>query len=170
SARHPRVALSMRSMPAAEIERGLAEGGLDCGTVRTMLDPVRSRGRAVLYRERPVLVTAESGRFPDGAAVAWDELAHVPLCRLLPDPLWPLVADTVAAATGEEPAVRVEVDSLPALFEHLSRGGGCAVLTHSWLVSGGMGEGLRAVPLAEPAEASGIGLAIAERHPEPLLA
>ncbi|WP_052810099.1 LysR family transcriptional regulator [Streptomonospora alba] len=170
-ARHPRVALSVRSMSAAEIQRGLADGGgLDCGTVRTQLDPARSRGRAVLYRERPVLLTADSGRFADGVAVEWSELAYVPLCRLLPDPLWPRVADTVAAATGEEPAVRVEVDSLPALFEHIGRGGGCAVLTHSWLASGGMGEGLRAVPLAEPAEPTGVELAIAERRPEPVLA
>ncbi|WP_186356631.1 LysR family transcriptional regulator [Streptomonospora sp. PA3] len=169
-ARHPRVMLSARSMGPAEIQRGLAEGALDCGTVRTPLDPARSRGRAVLYRERPVLLTADSSRFADRAVVAWDELAHVPLCRLLPDPLWPRVADAVAAATGEEPAVRAEVDSLPALYEHLARGGGCAVLTHAWLGPGGVPGELRTVPLSEPAEPTGVGLAIAERHPEPLLA
>ncbi|MFB9799763.1 LysR family transcriptional regulator, partial [Streptomonospora salina] len=90
-ARHPRVALSVRTMSAAEIRRGLGaqEGGLDCGTVRTPLEPARSRGPALLYRERPVLVTADSGRFADGSAAEWSELAHAPLCRLLPDPLWP---------------------------------------------------------------------------------
>ncbi|GAA1773833.1 LysR family transcriptional regulator [Streptomonospora arabica] len=169
-ARHPRVALSVRTMSAAEIQRALADGGLDCATLRTSVDAARSRGRAVLYRERAVLLTADSGRFASRAALDWPEVADVPLCRLLPDPLWPRAAEAVAAATGEEPAVRVEVDSLPALFEHISRGGGCAVVTHSWLAPGGMPADLRAVPLAETDEATGMALVIAEHHPEPLLA
>ncbi|WP_165498578.1 LysR family transcriptional regulator [Streptomonospora litoralis] len=169
-ARNPRVALSVRSMPAGDIRRGIADGALDCGTVRTPLDPSRTRGRAVLYRERSLLLTADSGRFADRTAVQWDELAHVPLCRLLPDPLWPRVSDAVAAATGEDPAVRVEVDSVPALCEHLGRGGGCAVVTHAWLSPDGLPEGLRAVPMAESADPSGVALAIADRRPEPLLA
>jgi len=168
AARHPRLALSVRSMAAAEIQRRLADAALDCGTVRTPVDPVRSRGRALLYRELPVLLTAEGGRFSDRPAVRWDELAYVPLCRLLADPLWPHVADAVAAATGEDPAVRVEVDSPPALYEHIRRGGGCAVLTHSWLSPAGVPDGLCAVPLEETAEPTGVGLAIADRHPEPL--
>lgn len=168
-ARNPRVALRVRSMPAAEIQRGLADNALDCAAVRTPLDPARSRGRAVLYRERPVLLAAEGGRFAEGTQAEWADLARVPLCRLLPDPLWPRVADAVAATTGEDPVVRVEVDSLPALFEHISLGGGCAVLTHSWL-AGGVPGGLRAVPMAGTAQATGVGIAIAEQHPEPLLA
>ncbi|MBV2364685.1 LysR family transcriptional regulator [Streptomonospora nanhaiensis] len=170
-ARHPRVALTVRTMSGTEIQHGLTDFTIDCGVIRVALSPARARGgKAVLYRERFVLVTADRDRFAGRARVDWADLAHVPFCRLLPDASWRHVEKAVALTTGAEPEVRVAVDSPDALFAHIRAGGGCAVLTHAWLRPTGVPEGLRVIPMAETGEPTGVGIVVAERHPEPVLA
>ncbi|MDA0563775.1 LysR family transcriptional regulator [Streptomonospora sp. S1-112] len=171
AARHPRVALTVRTMPATEIQHGLTDFTVDCGVIRVALSPARARGgKALLYRERAVLLTGDRDRFAGRTRLEWAELAHVPFCRLLPDPTWRHVREALAMTTGAEPEVRVAVDSPDALFAHLRAGGGCAVITHAWLRPTGVPEGLRAVPMAETAEPTGVGIVVAERHPEPVVA
>lgn len=167
---HPLVGVSIASMSSTEIQRGLAEFQIDVGV--TYLDdetPAQVR-RQPLYRERYVLLTSADGPFTDRETLPWAEAAEVPLCMLSPQMRNRRIVDDAFRRAGAAPTPMVETDSVSALWSHVKEGQWSAVMSHAWLYLHSVPEGMRAIPLVEPEVGTAIGLVVADRDPEPVLA
>ncbi|MBR8743214.1 LysR family transcriptional regulator [Nocardiopsis sp. MG754419] len=167
---HPQVTLSIVSMTSTEIQQGLADFQIDVGVTyidNEPLDDVRSRP---LYREHYVLLTAENGPLGHRASISWAEAAEVPLCLLTPDMQNRRIIDSAFRQAGTRPVPRVETNSVSALCSHVRGGQWSAVMSHAWLYLHPVPEGMRAIPLVQPEVSKEIGVVIADRDPEPVLA
>lgn len=123
-----------------------------------------------LYEERYVLLTDAADGPERRSTATWAEASRLPLCLLTEAMQGRQVLDEVFAEVGLEPAPRVETDSVAALFAHVRTGRWASIVPHTWLHVFGVPQGMRAVPLVEPARAVPMGLVVSAREPGSVLA
>lgn len=167
---HPQVTLSIVSMTSTEIEQALADFQIDVGVTYIDNEPLDHVRRRHLYREHYVLLTAEDGPLGHRASISWAEAAEVPLCLLTPDMQNRRIIDGAFRRAGARPVPRVETNSVSALCSHVRGSQWSAVMPHAWLYLHAIPEGMRAIPLVQPEIGQEIGLVVADRDPEPVLA
>jgi DNA-binding transcriptional LysR family regulator len=167
---HPGVGVSVRSLSSREIERGLHDFELHAGLTYLEDEPLRGVRTVPLYRERYLLVTPDDGPLRLAAEVRWADAAALPLCLLSPDMQHRRIVQATFAGAGADPDPVVETNSISSLYAQVREGGLSAVVAHPWVHQLGVPEGMRAVPLVEPASEHVVGLVLGDRDPEPLLA
>lgn len=170
--RHPGVRVSLESLSSREISDRLAEFELDAAMTYLDDDALRHVRRFPLYEERYLLLTPADAP-PAGLPVArWAQAAALPLCLLSSRMRNRRIMDECFAADGVTASPAVETDSVAGLYAHLAGSGGrwSSVISHAWLHMFGVPAGMRVVPLEGPAHGPRVGLVIADRRPEPVLA
>ncbi|GAB3724123.1 LysR family transcriptional regulator [Nocardiopsis oceani] len=167
---HPLVTLSVVSMTSNEIQQGLTDYTIDVGLTYVDNEPLAHVRKRTVYQEEYVLLTPEEGPFADRESLTWAEAAKAPLCLLTPDMQNRRIVDEAFRRAGTEPVPKMETNSVSALCSHVSEGRWSAVMSHAWLYLHPVPPGMRAVPLVEPEVSKAIGLVIADRDPEPVLA
>ncbi|MFJ7906010.1 LysR family transcriptional regulator [Kitasatospora sp. NPDC096204] len=168
---HPLAAVELSTdLRSEELLRLVRNFEIDAG-VTYLPGPGHEDLRAVpLYEERYVLLTGPADELAQHPRATWAQAARLPLCLLHPGMQGRRVLDEVFAGLGLEPTPRVETDSVASLFAHVRTGQWASVVPYAWLHVFGVPQGMRAVPLAEPAHSAPIGLVIAAREPGSVMA
>lgn len=169
-ARHPGVQVSMESLSSRAIVRGLTDFALDVGMTYVDGDPLGAMRTVSLYAERYLLLTPIDGPMAGREQVEWAELAEIPLCLLSPVMQNRRILDQHIAESGGTVTPSVEADTVSVLYAHVATRRWSTVIAHAWLHLFGVPEGMRVVPMARPRRAHHVGLVLAERDPEPMLA
>jgi DNA-binding transcriptional LysR family regulator len=167
---HPQVRVSIESLSSREIVHRLAEFDLDVGMTYIDGEPLGTVRVVPLYRERYMLLTPADGRFAEHDTVGWEELADTPLCMLSSVMQNRRIIDRNFAEAGVTVTPSVEADTVSAIYAHVGTKRWSSVIAHAWLHVFGVPEGLRVVPLKRPRRAHQVGLVLADRDPEPMLA
>ncbi|MER5917336.1 LysR family transcriptional regulator [Streptomyces sp. NPDC001982] len=170
--RHPGVRVSLESLSSREITDRLAEFELDAAMTYLDDDSLRHVRRFPLYEERYLLLTPADAPPLARPVARWAQAAALPLCLLSPRMRNRRIMDECFAADGVVASPAVETDSVAGLYAHLTSSGGrwSSVICHAWLHMFGVPEGMRVVPLEGPAHGPRVGLVIADRRPETVLA
>jgi DNA-binding transcriptional LysR family regulator len=168
--RHPQVRVSIESLSSRQIVHRLAEFDLDVGLTYIDGEPLGTARTMPLYRERYLLLTPADGPFAEHRTVGWEELADVPLCLLSSVMQNRRILDRNLAEAGVTVTPSVETDTVSAIYAHVATKRWSSVIAHAWLHVFGVPEGLRIVPLERPRRAHQVGLVLADRDPEPMLA
>ncbi|MER5647544.1 LysR family transcriptional regulator [Streptosporangium sp. NPDC002524] len=168
--RHPHVRVSLTSLSSREIDRQLAEFEIDVAL--TYLDEADLGGTHArpLYEERYLLLTPDDGELAGRDVARWAEVAALPLCLLSPRMRNRRILDAVFAASGAVAVPAVETDTVSALFAHVATHRWSSVIAHAWLHMFGVPDGMRVVGMERPLQAPRVGLVMADRTPEPVLA
>ncbi|MPY98078.1 MAG: LysR family transcriptional regulator [Actinophytocola sp.] len=168
--RHPLVTFSFESMTSREIVRRLNEFDIDIGMTYVDGEPLGAVRVVPLYRERYLLLTQCHSEFARRDVVSWEETASVPLCLLPPSMQNRRIIDGCFADVGVTVDPVVESDTVSALYAHVDLMGLSSIIPHAWLHRFGVPNGTRVVPLPRPARSFQVGLVLADREPEPMLA
>jgi DNA-binding transcriptional LysR family regulator len=169
--RNPGARVRLESASAQEILRGLADFDLDVGL--TYVDGELPPGVRAdpLYRERYLLLTPDDGPLAGRATVGWAELDGVAMCLLAPVMRNRQLLDAAFAAAGASVPAAVEADTVSAIYAHVGTGRWSSVVAHVWLHQFGVPDGLRVVPMEEPAvPVPFVGLLRSDRDPAPIMA
>jgi DNA-binding transcriptional LysR family regulator len=167
---HPLVRVSLESLPSRDIVHRLGEYELDVGMTYLDGEPLGSVRTVPLYREKYVLLTPIGGEHASRSVVTWAEAARTPLCLLSPVMQHRRILDQIFHDAGVRAAPSIETDTVSALYAHVATQRWSSVIAHAWLYLLGVPEGMRVVPLDPPKRSPTIGLVLADRDPEPMLA
>lgn len=162
--RYPNMRHQVRTLPAAEVCRRVADFELDAGLVYLGAELPHDVVALPMFRERYVLIGRDERRFPAGQPIGWGAAAELPLCLLTRDMQCRRGIDAAFAEEGAEVTPRVETDSLMALYAHVRCAGLYSVVPHSALCMAEMRDELTAVPLV-PELHREIGLVLLRREP-----
>lgn len=168
--RHPQVRLSAESLSSRQIVQRLAEFDLDIGLTYIDGEPLGTVRAVPLYRERYLLLTPADGAFAEHRTIGWAELATTPLCLLSPVTQTRRILDRNFTEAGVTVTPSVETDTVAAIYAHVRTLRWSSVIAHAWLNVFGVPQGLRVVPLERPRRSHQVGLVLADREPEPVLA
>ncbi|MFB7269082.1 LysR family transcriptional regulator [Streptomyces sp. NPDC056244] len=169
--RHPRARVSIDSLSSRDITQRLAEFELDIALTYLDDESLGHVRKTPLYEERYLLLTPDGGPMQGQQAARWAQIAELPLCLLSPQMRNRLIMDEYFAADGVAAvAPAIETDSVAGLYAHLAAGRWSSVISHAWLHMFGVPDGMRVMPLEHPSHGPRVGLVIADRSPEPVLA
>ena len=170
-AENPAVRVRLESASSREIVQRLADFDLDVGMTYVDGEPLGDAVRVVpLYRERYLLLTPDDAELGSRASVGWAEAAAQPLCLLIPEMQNRRILDGFFADAGAVARPAVETDTVSALYAHVGTHRWSTVIAHVWLHLFGVPAGMRVVPLDRPRRSPQVGLVLADRDPEPILA
>lgn len=167
---HPQVRVSLESLSSRQIVRRLAEFDLDVGITYVDGEPLGTVRVVPLYRERYLLLTPADGPFAEHHTVGWAELADTPLALLSSVMQNRRILDRNFSEAGVAVTPSVEADTVSAIYAHVMTMRWSTVIAHAWLHMFGVPQGLRVVPLERPRQEHQVGLVLADRDPEPMLA
>jgi DNA-binding transcriptional LysR family regulator len=168
--RHPQVRFSLESLSSREIVQRLAEFDLDVGMTYVDGEPLGVVRCVPLYRERYLLLTPDDGAFADREEVGWGELAETQMCLLLPSMQNRRILDRYFAEAGVTVQPSVEADAVSVLYAHVGTHRWSTVIAHAWLLMFGVPDGMRVIPMTRPGRTHQVGLVLADRDPESMLA
>lgn len=165
-AEFPGVTIKLLSLSAEDLIRQLDLFELDLGL--TYLDDPHLKGLRVLplYRERHVLLARAPDRRLTAGNLGWDDIAELPLCLLTPNMQNRRLIDAAFREAGVTPKVRLETDSVFALYAHVRCAGLYSVVPHSLLNLFEMRQEVSAIPLL-PELSRQIGLISRSREQAP---
>jgi DNA-binding transcriptional LysR family regulator len=169
-AEHPLVRVSLESMSSREIVHRLGEFDLDLGMTYVDGEPLGPVRVVPLYRERYLLLTPHEGEFAGRASISWSAAASAPLCLLSPVMDNRRILDRNFAEAGATVSPVVETDTVSAIYAHVDTMRLSTIIVHAWLHMFGVPDGMRLVPLERPPWSHQVGLVLADRDPEPMLA
>jgi DNA-binding transcriptional LysR family regulator len=169
-ARHSQARVTLDSLSSREITHRLAEFEIDIAMTYLDDDALGSVRKTPLYEERYLLLTPDDGKFATQAVAGWAEVATLPLCLLSPRMRNRRIMDGYFAEDGATATPAIESDTVSGLYSHLRGSRWSSVISHAWLHMFGVPEGMRVVPLKGPDHGPRVGLVIAARSPEPVLA
>ncbi|GAA3875001.1 LysR family transcriptional regulator [Streptomyces lannensis] len=169
-AAHPLVSVEViADLQSDEILRQLQNFEIDAG-ITYLHNGLSEHFQAVpMYEERYVLLTTAA----DGGArstATWADASRLPLCLLTEAMQGRKVLDGVFAEAGLRPSPRLETDSVATLFAHVRTGLWASIVPHTWLHVFGVPQGMRAVPMVEPARSVPVGLVVTTREPGSVMA
>lgn len=167
---HPMVRISQESLSSREIVHRLSEFDLDIGMTYLDGEPLGNVRAVPLYRERHLLLTPCESEFAECDSVGWAEAASAQLCLLSPVMQNRRILDRQFAEAGVTVTPVVETDTISAIYAYVGTMGLSSIIAHSWLYMFGVPEGTRVVPLQRPQQSYRIGLVLADRDPESMLA
>jgi DNA-binding transcriptional LysR family regulator len=168
--RHPQARVSMESLSSREITHRLAEFELDVAMTYLDDESLRHVRKTPLYEERYLLLTPDDSELAAQRVARWAQIAALPLCLLAPKMRNRRIMDEYFAAEGTTATPAIETDTVAGLYAHLADRRWSSVISHAWLHMFGVPDGMRIVPLDGPAHGPRVGLVIADRSPEPVLA
>lgn len=169
-ARHSKARVTLDSLSSREITHRLAEFEIDIAITYLDDDTLGSVRKTPLYEERYLLLTPDDGKLANQTVAGWAEVASLPLCLLSPRMRNRRIMDGYFADDGATATPAIESDTVSGLYSHLRGGRWSSVISHAWLHMFGVPEGMRVVPLKGPDHGPRVGLVIAARSPEPVLA
>jgi len=158
-AAYPGIAIKLVSLSAEELIRQLDGFELDLGL--TYLDDPRLKGFKTLplYLERHVLLA----RNPDPGLIksnlSWTDIAGLPLCLLTQNMQNRRLIDAAFRDAEVSPNVRLETDSIFALYAHVRSAGLYSVVPHSLLSQFEIRQEVTAIPIM-PALTRAVGLIV----------
>jgi DNA-binding transcriptional LysR family regulator len=167
---HPEVRISLDSMSSREILHGLADFELDAGMTYVDGEALGSVRTVPLYRERYLLLTPAGSEFADRTSVGWAELAKTPLALLSPIMQNRRILDRNFTEAGVSVTPSIESNTISVLYAHVATHRWSTVIAHAWLLVFGAPDGTRVVPMERPRRSYQVGLVLADRDPEPLMA
>jgi len=167
---HPGITVTVQSLNSRQIERGLDDFDLELGVTYLDSEPLTGVRTLTLYEEHYVLLTTARGPFGRRSTATWAEAAGAPLCLLTRDMQNRRIVDGIFHEAGVEPRPTVETNSISTMFAHVRDGPWSSVMAHAWLHVFDVPDGMRAIPLVEPATTRTIGLVWPDRDPESILA
>jgi len=168
--RHPSVRISVESLSSREIVHRLAEFELDIGMTYVDGEPLGAVRTVPLYVERYLLLAPADGKFAGRHEIGWAELAYTEMCLLSPSMQNRRILDSHFAEAGVTVQPSIEADTVSVLYAHVGTHRWSTVIAHAWLYMFGVPDGMRVIPLERPRRAYQVGLVLAERDPEPMLA
>jgi hypothetical protein len=123
-----------------------------------------------LYTERYLLLTPADGQFAGRTEIGWAELADTEMCLLAPSMQNRRILDAHFAEAGVTVLPSIEADAVSVLYAHVGTRQWSTVIAHPWLHMFGVPPGTRVIPMARPSRSFQVGLVLADRDPEPMLA
>jgi DNA-binding transcriptional LysR family regulator len=164
--KYSNIKVTVLSLSSDEIVRRLDNCDLDMGL--TFLDNKSLAGFEMypLFVERYVLVTRDEGVLRGRQSLNWDEVAELPLCLLTANMQTRRIIDAAFRRAGVTPRIRVETDSIFALYAQLRCSSLCAVVPHSVLSLIELRQEISIVPIM-PALSREIGFVVRRQSPYP---
>lgn len=162
----PNLRIVIRSRSGEQIVRELETSAIDIGITyleEQALDGLRS---VPLYRERYALLARDPRGFEERKDISWAEAARLPLCLLTAEMHNRRIIDAAFARAGAEPDVRVEADTIFAVYEQVRCAGLFSVVPHSLLSLFELRQEVLAIPIA-PELTRPIGLVARKDEPLP---
>lgn len=170
-ARHPDVRFQIVSCTSSEVLGLLENLEVDAGLTYIENEPLGKVRSLPLYQESYRLVTSPDGMFGDRHQVTWREVGQVPLCLLTPNMQNRRIIDRALRAAGTEAQPTLTSNSIIVLYTHVKTGRWASVMPAKLAETLGLGEGVRTIPIVEPAVSYSIGLVVPPREPyTPLVA
>ena len=170
-AAHRSVEFTILSMSSIEILRGLTDFSTEAGVTYLDNEPVEGLLTAPLYKESYSLFVPEGHPLAERETVTWLEAAQEPLCLLTPNMQNRRIIDRGFLAANAHPSPRLETNSITNLFASVRAMGLASIMPHYFLETMGPMQGVKAIPLTEPAVEHAVGLVAAARDPlSPLVA
>ncbi|GII26841.1 LysR family transcriptional regulator [Planotetraspora mira] len=168
--RHPHARVSLSSLSSREINRQLADFEIDVAMTYLDDDELGGVRASPLYEERYLLLTPDDGTLAGRDVARWAEVAALPLCLLAPEMRNRRILDGIFRAAGAVAVPAIETDTVSALYAHVATHRWSSVIAHAWLYMFGVPDGMRVVRMEQPAQVPRVGLVVADRSPEPVLA
>nr|WP_239094508.1 LysR family transcriptional regulator [Planotetraspora silvatica] len=168
--RHPHARVSLSSLSSREINRQLTEFEIDVAMTYLDDDELGGVRASPLYEERYLLLTPDDGALAGRDVVRWAEVAALPLCLLAPEMRNRRILDGIFHTAGAVAVPAIETDTVSALYAHVATHRWSSVIAHAWLHMFGVPDGMRVVRMEQPVQAPRVGLVVADRSPEPVLA
>jgi DNA-binding transcriptional LysR family regulator len=164
--RYSAIKLTILSLPSDEIVRRLDNCDLDLGL--TFLDGNTLAGFQVhpLFHERYVLVARDAAVFGGRTSLNWAEAAELDLCLLTANMQSRQIIDASFRSVAAKPRIKVETDSIFALYAQVRFSDLCAVVPHSVLSLIELRQELAIVPIL-PQLSRQIGLVLRNQVPLP---
>jgi DNA-binding transcriptional LysR family regulator len=164
--RYSAIKLTILSLPSDEIVRRLDNCDLDLGL--TFLDGNTLAGFQVhpLFHERYVLVARDAAVFGGRTSLNWAEAAELDLCLLTTNMQSRQIIDASFRSVAAKPRIKVETDSIFALYAQVRFSDLCAVVPHSVLSLIELRQELAIVPIL-PQLSRQIGLVLRNQDPLP---
>lgn len=166
-ARHPNVRFTILARTSHEMLQLIENLELDAGLTYIDNEPLGRVTAIPLYRERYHLVTGSDSGLGDRGQVAWEDLAHMPLCLLTPDTQTRRIVDHRLREAGVEPSPMLESDSMVVLYAHVRTGRWSTILPGTLVEALGLMGSVRAIPISEANPRHTIGLIVPEHDPTP---
>jgi DNA-binding transcriptional LysR family regulator len=168
---HAGIDFTILSHSSEEILRDLHDFSIDAGITYLDNEPVEGLLKAPLYAERYCLFIAETHPLAQRYSVTWFDAAQEPLCLLTANMQNRRIIDQAFARANCHPAPRLETNSIMNLVANVRIMGLASIMPENFLNVLGPMEGIRAVPLADPAVEHEVGVVAINRDPlSPLLA
>lgn len=160
------VELTVLSLSSEQIAVRLDNCDLDVGV--TFIDDNVLAGFEVhpLFVERYVLVARDGAAFGGKTSMDWREVAEFPLCLLTSNMQSRQIIDAAFRGAGAKPWIRVETDSIFALYAQIRFSDLCAVVPHSVLSLIELRQELCIVPIV-PQLSRPIGMVLRRQDPHP---
>ncbi|MEU6574806.1 LysR family transcriptional regulator [Streptomyces sp. NPDC046805] len=169
-ARHPGMQFSLESLSSREIVARLNEFDIDVGMTYVDGEPLGKVRVVPLYRERYLFLTPQDGEFAGQDSISWAQAATAPLCLLTQVMQNRRILDGYFAEAGAAVNPVVEADTVQAMYAHIASMRLSSVIPHAWLHSFGVPDGTRLLVLPRPTRSFHVGLVLADRTPESMLA
>jgi DNA-binding transcriptional LysR family regulator len=170
-ARHPDVRFQIVSCTSSEVLGLLENLEVDAGLTYIENEPLGKVRSLPLYQESYRLVTSPDGMFGDRDQVTWREVGQVPLCLLTPNMQNRRIIDRALRQAGTEARPTLTSNSIIVLYTHVKTGRWASVMPAKLAETLGLGEGVRTIPIVDPAVSYSIGLVVSPREPyTPLVA
>lgn len=167
-AAHAGIRLTVLSLPANDIIRRLDNGDLDLGV--TFLDHELLSGFDIhpLFDERYVMVARDAAVFAGRTELSWEQAADHDLCLLTDNMQGRQIVDAAFRKVGARPRIRMETDSIFALYAQVRFSPLCAVVPHSLLSLIELRQELAIVPIV-PQLTQSIGMVVRRQQPMPAI-
>lgn len=158
------INITVLSLPSDEIVRRLDSYDLDLGL--SFLDDRALGGFQLhpLFQERYVMVARDAALLGGRSALTWSEAAELPLCLLTANMQSRQVIDAAFRSAGARPSVRLETDSIFALYAQIRFSDLCAIIPHSVLSLVELRQELTIVPIT-PEISRDIGVVLRRQDP-----
>jgi DNA-binding transcriptional LysR family regulator len=168
---HSGVDFAVLSHSSEDILRSLHDFSIDAGITYLDNEPAEGLLKAPLYRERYCFFVAESHPLAARYSVTWFEAAGEPLCLLTANMQNRRIIDQAFIAANCHPTPRLETNSIVNLVASVRLTGLASIMPEYFLCVLGPMEGIKAIPLAQPAVEHQVGLVAMPREPlSPLIA
>lgn len=157
---HPAVDVQVSSMSSREIGLQMKAHGIDAGVTYLDNEPLGDVLTEPIYEERYVFVTPRRrGPKPSGETIEWSDLDGLQICLLSGEMQNRRILDDLLREAGAAPQVRLQTNSISALFSFLRAGWPC-VVSQAWLDLYGVPKGMSAMRIEGPEASHEIGLVV----------
>lgn len=165
---YPGMNLEVYTLATSQILQGISNFELDIGMTYLSDGRLKSFDTYPLFTERYVLIARDDSSLQGKPALAWEEVAQLPLCLLTRNMQCRQGVDEAFAKAGVQVTPRVETDSMMVLYGHVRCSGLYSVVPHSALALAEMRGEIVAIPIVPELQRE-IGLVLLRRDPQPLL-